>query len=232
MLVGIVLIGFAGWPTPTFAQHAAADPGAGAQRLWLGVGLGSATVRSVAPAPAAGRGAVAASLDIGYRVTPQWGLGLEFGTVAPVHGCADVNCSGTVAAFAPNISRMFAFGEFRPQHSGWRLRAGAGVSNFCYRRHWAPGAWSWVDTLNLLLNDQSINNETVSGSGAYRCDARNHALGGALSLGYDRPAAQGTPLSMGLRLSAEAANFGATPAVGLPAFRHRALMLTLQLNIN
>jgi len=71
----------------------------------------------------------------------------------------------------------------------------------------------------MMLNGDS-GNETVGGSGGYRCDARMNALGGVVSVGYDWPVAANAPLSMGLRLSAETADFRDTPAIGLPAFRH------------
>ncbi len=204
------------------------------QRWWLGAGIGGADVRSLAPAPSAGRRAVAASVDFGYRLTPQWGLGFEFGTTVPVDGCADWQCAGTADRFAPAFTRMLAFGEFRPRDSGLSLRAGAGVSRFCYSRHWSGSAWSWGDTLGALLTGllEDEPDVTTDGSGAYRCDARMKALGGAVSLGYDWPVRAGAPVSVGLRLTAEAAGFGATPAIDLPAFHHRALMLTLHLSIN
>jgi hypothetical protein len=37
---------------------------------------------------------------------------------------------------------------------------------------------------------------------------------------------------MGVRLSAEAARFSGSPASGMPAFGHRAVMLTLHLRVN
>jgi hypothetical protein len=80
--------------------------------------------------------------------------------------------------------------------------------------------------------DNDSDTETFGGSGGYRCDARMKALGGVVSVGYNWPVARGAPVAVGLRLTAEAANFGATQAIGLPAFRHRAVMLTLHLNIN
>jgi hypothetical protein len=214
---------------PVFAQED--DP---AQGWWLGVGVGASSVKSLVPAPSAGRDALVASIDLGYRVTPQWGLGLEFGAVVPVDGCKDWQCAGTPAAFAPSFTHTMAFGEFRPRDSGWRIRAGAGLSRFCYSRHWSSSAWSFGDTLDVLLAValDGDADETFGGGGAWRCDARMKALGGAVSVGYDWPVAEGEPVSVGLRLSAEAANFGPTPAIGLPGFKHRALMLTLHLNIN
>jgi hypothetical protein len=231
----VVLAGLLAWSASVHAQGAGQwkdDPGSA---WWLSVGAGGADVRSLSPAPSAGRGGVAASIDFGYRFTPQWGLGFEFGAVAPTSGCPDWECAGTVAEFAPSFTRMFAFGEFRPRDTGWRFRAGAGVSRFCHHRYWSSSAWSWGDTLDVMLSgllDVGPEYETYGGSGAWRCDARVNALGGAVSMGYDWPVAEGSPVSVGVRLSAEAANFDATPSIGLPAFRHRALMLTLHLNIN
>jgi hypothetical protein len=202
---------------------------------WLSVGAGGADVRTLSPAPSAGRNALAASIDFGYRFTPQWGLGFEFGAVVPTSGCPDWECASSVAEFAPSFTRMFAFGEYRPRNSGLRFRAGAGVSRFCHHRYWSTSAWSWGDTVDVMLSgllDVGPEYETFGGSGAWRCDARMNALGGSVSMGYDWPVAEGSPVSMGVRLSAEAANFDATPSIGLPAFRHRALMLTLHLNIN
>lgn len=217
-----MLAGIAVWSAPALAQ--ASD------RWWLGADLGGATVESLAPAPSAGRTAVAASLEFGYRLTPQLGLGFEYGGVVPPGGCAEFGCGSSPADFAPNFTRLFAFGEFRPRDSGWRIRAGAGVSRFCYSQHWDSSAWGWGDTLNVILFGDE--DDTFEGSGAFRCDARMKALGGAVSVGYDWPAKDGAPLSVGWRLSAEVANFDATPAINLPAFRHRAVMLTLHLNIN
>jgi hypothetical protein len=226
----VLLAAMAALSTPVFAESE--DQ---ALRWWLGAGVGVGSVKSLAPAPSTGRDAVAASVDLGYRLTPEWGLGMEFGALVPMNGCLDWQCADTPAAFAPSFTRIMAFGEFRPADSGWRFRAGAGVSRFCYSRHWSDSAWSIGDTLDLLLAaafDDDQYGETVGGSGAYRCDARMKALGGVVSAGYDWSVSRDKPVSVGIRLSAEAANFGPTSAIGLPAFRHRALMLTLHMSIN
>jgi hypothetical protein len=226
----VLLAAIAAVSAPVFAENG--DDAAG---WWLGAGMGVGSLKSLAPAPSAGRDAVAASFDLGYHLTPQWGLGMEFAALVPMDGCLDWQCAATPASFAPSFTRITGFGEYRPDDSGWRIRAGAGVSRFCYSRHWSSSAWSIGDTLDLLLAaalDDDQYGETLGGSGAYRCDARMKALGGVLSVGYDWPVSPNRPVSVGLRLSAEAANFGPTPALGLPAFRHRALMMTLHLNIN
>jgi hypothetical protein len=223
------------WSASAQAQDVGNPDNQSFRPWWISVGGGGADLRTHAAAPYAGRNAWGGSIDFGYRFSPQWGLGFEFGAVAPVSGCPDFECATSIADFAPSFTRMFAFGEFRPRNSGWRFRAGAGVSRFCHHRYWSESAWSWADTLDVVVSgllDEGPEYETFGGSGAWRCDARVKALGGAVSMGYDWAVARDSPLSMGVRLSAEAANFGATPVIGLPAFRHRAVMLTLHLNIN
>lgn len=198
---------------------------------WLGFGLGAGSINSLAPAPAADRDAVAASIEFGYRMTRDWGAGLELGTVIPVSGCADWSCAESQADFAPRFSRFFAFGEFRPPDSGWRLRAGIGISRFCYQRHWSSDGWSLLDTL-LFLFDEDYLHYSDGGSGAYHCDASRNALGGSVSAGYDWRVARGTPLSMGVRITAEAANYGEIRSIDLPRFKHRSVTLTVHLNLN
>lgn len=200
------------------------------QPFWLGVGVGGAAVNSLQPAPSAGRDALAASIELGYRLTPEWGMGLEYGGVLPLSGCAQWQCGQSRADFAPNFTRLFAFGEYRTGESGLSVRGGFGVSRFCYQRHWSEHAWSWIDTLDLLLSDDDYYSND-RGSGAWRCDAAGKALGAAVSLGYDWPVARNS-VSMGVRLTAEAANFAGAPAAELPSFRHRAVSLTLHLNLH
>jgi hypothetical protein len=198
---------------------------------WLSVGVGGATVKSLAPSPAAGLEGVAGSIEVGYRFTPEWGVGLDFGAIAPVGGCAYWDCASPPQEFAPNFTRVFAFGEFRPRDSGWRFRASAGVSRFCYSRYWSDSAWNWGDFAMMLLDEDYLA-DTIGGSGAYRCDGRTRAMGGSLMVGYDWAVTPKAPVSIGVRLTAEAANFGATDQIGVPAFRHRAVTLSLHLNLN
>lgn len=223
----------------SLAAAALLAPGpAVAQRLdepvgpwWVGVGVGAGSIQSLAPAPAAHRDAVAASIEFGYRMTPAWGAGLELGTMVPLTGCADWQCAESREEFAPRFNRLHAFAEFRAPASGLRLRAGFGVSRFCYQRHWSSDAWSLLDTMLFLLDDDYLLYGD-GGSGAWRCDASRKALGGSVSAGYDWRLARGTPLTMGVRLTAEAANYSGIRAIDLPRFRHRAVFLTLHLNVN
>jgi hypothetical protein len=197
--------------------------------FWLGIGVGGAAVNSLAPAPSADREAMAASIEFGYRPTPDWGVGLEYGGVLPFEGCAQWDCGESRADFAPNFTRFFAFGEYRPRDSGLRLRAGFGVSRFCYARYWSEDAWSWGDIIHLMIDDDYLE-YGEGGSGAWRCEASRQALGGSVSLGYDWPLADNTA-SMGVRLTAEAANFARTPGTDLPSFRHRAVLFTVHFNL-
>jgi hypothetical protein len=211
-------------PLISIAQQPANGRGGGPP-FWLGASVGGASVNSLAPAPSAGREGLAASIEVGYRPAPDWGVGLEYGGVLPFSGCAQLGCGESGADFAPNFTRFFAFGEFRPRNSGLRLRAGFGVSRFCYRRYWSEEAWNWFDTLMLALDEDY----SEGGSGAWRCDASRQALGGSVSLGYDWPVAAGA--AMGVRLTAEAANYARSPAMDLPSFRHRAVLLSVHINL-
>jgi hypothetical protein len=158
----------------------------------------------------------------------DFGLGVELGAVAPLSGCRDWPC-GAATDFAPSFTRVFAFGEYRPGDSGLRLRAGLGMSRFCYQRHWDTNAWSMFDTVMLLIDEDYV--QPTGGSGAYRCDAARKTLGGSVSIGYDWRL-RDSPLQMGVRLSGEAANYSASPVADLPGFRHRAVILTLHLRLN
>ncbi|MDQ2640101.1 MAG: hypothetical protein M3Y79_05940 [Pseudomonadota bacterium] len=216
-------------PLPGLSAVAVAQEREPSQRWWAGVGVGGGSVESLAPAPSAGRSAVDGSLEVGYRLTSSWGLGMELGALAPVSGCREAGCSDVQGEFAPAFNRLFAFGEFRPRNSGLRLRAGMGLSRFCYTRHWDEDAWSMLDTLMLLFDEDYLY---TSGSGSWRCDAARRALGGAVSVGYDWRAGRNAPVSLGVRVTAEAARFSASPAAGLPAFHHRAVMLSLHLLVH
>jgi hypothetical protein len=198
-------------------------------RVWFGVGLGGGEVKSLAPSPAADSSFVAGSIEVGYRLRPEWGIGLELGAIGPLAGCEEWDCGTTPESFAPNFSRLMAFGEYRPVDSGLRVRAGFGVSRFCYERSWNEDGWSPFDFVMALIDESYLID---GGSGSWRCDGTRHALGGSVSIGYDWRLARNAPLLMGVRLTAEGANYPATRSIGLPKFRHRAVMLTLQVQVN
>lgn len=208
--------------SPALSQHDPDRP-----PFWIGAGLGGGAVQSLQPAPSAGRNFLAASVEAGYRFNRHWGAGVELGALVPFTGCEQWQCGDSSADFAPAFTRMFAFAEYRPASQGWHVRAGAGLSRFCYQSHYSKDAWSWIDTLNLLFDDDYLYS---GGTGAWQCDARHHALGGAVSVGYDWPL-RTLPATMGVRLTAEAADFAGKPEVTMPSFRHRALMLTLHFNL-
>lgn len=205
---------------PAAAQNASSQHDAAP--VWLGVGLGHGTFRSLDPAPSAGREGLVASLEFGYRLNRDFGVGLEVSGLLPFSGCSQWECGENRADFAPDFSRFSAFAEYRPGRTGLRLRAGLGMSRFCYRSHWSDSAWSWFDALMVVLVDEDHD----FGSGAMRCDAAQRALGGSVSVSYDW-ALKRAPATMGVRLSAEAANYKGEPRVDMPAFRHRAVMMSL-----
>lgn len=205
------------------------DPGA--RRVWVGAGLGGGKVKSQAPSPAAGSGFVSASVEVGYRLQRNWGIGMELGAIGPTSGCEEWNCGSSPASFAPNFSRLMAFGEYRPRDSGLRIRAGFGASRFCYERSWDGNAWSPFDFVMALIDDNYLL-AADGGSGAWRCDRSRHALGGSVSVGYDWRVDRGSPLLMGVRLSAEGANYPETRRIDVPKFRHRAVTLSLQMQLN
>jgi hypothetical protein len=197
---------------------------------WLGVGLGGGAVKSTAPAPSAGRDAFGASVDAGVRITPEWGLGIEYGVVAPGGGCGGHHCTPASPDFAPDFTRWFLVGEYRPPGAdrGWRLRAGVGVSNMCYR-HYRTTQSAWERFLEALLFDD-YDDDYDTDRTYWSCKSLS-ALGGAVSLGYQWEL-EDTHSSIGLQLRAEGANFAASSKAGTPAFRHRAVMLQVQFNIN
>lgn len=229
-----ILAGLASWSAPAMAQY---DPGSwkdeSARGWWLGAGIGTASIGSASHGPSAGRGGFAASVDFGYRLTPQWGLGFEYGGVMPVNGCANWDCPEGKAEFSPNFTHLLAFGEYRPRQTGWRFRAGLGVARFCSSKQWSDTAFGWGDVLEIFIT-AALDGEThgENSGGGYLCEGRVNALTGVASVGYDWSVSAHSPVTMGVRLSAEAAKFSESPAISVPAFRYRAVMLTLHLNIN
>jgi hypothetical protein len=215
-------------PVLAHAQSPVYDDDLARYGYWLSVGLGGGTVKSAAPAPSAGRDAFGASIDTGIRFTPAWGIGLEYGIVAPGSGCGGHHCSPSEPEFAPDFTRWFLIGEYRPPNDRrLRLRVGVGVSNMCYSHYRAEGASAWQEFLEaVLFDDYDVDTEGTHWS----CKSLS-ALGGSVSLGYQWEL-EDTHSSIGLQLRAEGANFAASSKAGTPAFRHRAVMLQVQFNIN
>lgn len=215
------------WPAFAAAQSGYYPEDFEAERYWLGVGLGGGAVKSAAPAPAADRNAFGASIDVGIRITPQWGVGLEYGVVAPFGGCGGHHCTPDTPGFAPDFTRWFLIGEYRPPGAdrGWRLRAGVGVSSMCYR-YYRTEASDWEEFLEAILFDDYDDDHRTHWS----CKSLS-TLGGSLSLGYQWEL-EDRGSSIGLQLRGEAANFGASTRAGTPAFRHRAVVLQIQFNLN
>lgn len=219
MLLGPVL---AHAQAPYYDDDFARDP------YWLSVGIGGGAVTSTSRAPSAKRDAFGASIDAGIRFTPHWGIGLEYGVVAPVSGCGEHHCSPSEPEFAPDFTRWFLIGEYRPPgNRGLRLRAGVGVSSMCYDHYRAEGASAWEEFLEaVLLDDYDVDSD-----GSHWACRSLSALGGSVSLGYQWEL-KDTHGSIGLQLRAEGANFAASNKAGTPAFRHRAVMMQVQFNIN
>jgi hypothetical protein len=194
--------------------------------VWLGVGFGGGRLQSAAPAPAADRAAYSFSVDVGTRITPNWGLGLEYGLVMPQGGCGGHSCTPQSSGFAPNFSHWFLIAEHRRPYSGVRLRVGAGVSGMCYRYYRAHGDF-WEEFLEaLVFGDDNVDPD------ATHWDCKQlHALGGLVSVGYQWPVSDGEG-SIGVQLRGEMAEFAASSTAGTPKFKHRAVMLQLQFNVN
>jgi hypothetical protein len=133
--------------------------------------------------------------------------------------------------FAPDFTRWFLIGEYRPPGAdrGWRLRAGVGVSNMCYR-HYKTTQSAWERFIEYLLFDDEDYYDYSADRTYWSCKSLS-ALGGSVSVGYQWEL-KDTRTSVGLQLRGEAANYAASTTAGTPAFRHRALMLQVQFNIN
>lgn len=228
-----VLAALASWSAPAMAQY---NPGSWdnepAPGWWLGAGIGAASIGAASHGPSAGRGGFAASVDFGYRFTPQWGLGFEYGGVMPAGGCENWNCPGGMAQFSPNFTHLLAFGEYRPRQTGWRFRAGLGAARFCSSKQWSDTAFGWGDVVEIFISAALDGDADGIHNGGYLCEGRVTALTGVASVGYDWQVRPHSPVTMGVRLSGEAAKFAETPAIGAPAFRYRAVMVTLHLNFN
>jgi len=191
--------------------------------VWVGMGLGTGKVVSAAPAPSADHHGFVFSLDVGYRFNPQLGLGLEFGVIAPYHGCHRLGCTATSTDFAPGFHHWFAIGEFRPSNTGWRLRAGAGISTMCYE-YYKSRESAFEKLINVFLGGDVSTNYSIS------CNSLK-AFGAGASIGYQWPVGRAAG-SVGVQLRGETAKYAASAKAGTSAFRHRGVALQLQLNFN
>ncbi|HTQ35633.1 MAG TPA: hypothetical protein VMH77_01245 [Steroidobacteraceae bacterium] len=217
---------FAGGQSPaTAAAQALYYSNFDGHRIWVGVGVGNGTVESAAPAPAAGLSAFAGSIDAGYRITREWGLGIDVGVIAPLGGCGGHQCSPAQYDFAPDFAHWFLLSEYRPG-GGWRLRAGAGISSMCYH-YYKGSAPSWEYVVAVLLDDSDYDPDAPQ----WRCNSLS-AFGASASIGYQWRIGRDSPASVGLQLRGEMADFAASSNAGTPAFRHRAVTLQMQFAFN
>jgi hypothetical protein len=212
------------WPALAAARSFALDEDPGTP-WWLGLGFGSGTITSTAPAPSADRSGIAASIDGGFRFSPEWGLGLEFGVVGPASGCNGRGCSYGEPHFAPDFTHWFLIGELRPGNGGMRLHVGAGLTSMCYSYYDAERP-TWEVFLDAVIFGDPVDDMRTT----RQCD-HLHAFGASASVGYQWPLRY-SHTSLGVQLRAEAANFAASTRALTPAFHHRALALQLQLNFN
>jgi hypothetical protein len=196
-------------------------------RLWLGLGIGGGSITSTAPAPSADRDSIAASIDVGVRITPEWGVGLEFGVVSPTSGCDGQGCAPVLPGFAPNFTRWFLLGEYRPGGAGMRIRAGAGLSSMCYRFYETDHLSTW-EIIGTALLGGDVDSDSGRGTG---CD-RLRTFGAAVSVGYQWWLGEDAPVSLGLQLRGETAKFAASSKARTPQFRHSAVMMQLQFIFN
>ena len=191
--------------------------------FWVSGGLGAGQVVSGSHAPSADRSGFTLNIDVGRRFNSQWGLGLEFGAIAPSGGCDGLSCTTASPDFAPSFSHLFAVGEYRPANSGWRLRGGAGLSSMCYSWY-KSHVNAFEKFINVLLGEDDPTDYSV------RC--RNlTALGISAAVGYQFSFPD-SHTSLGLQLRGEAANYSASAKAGLPAFHHRAVVLLAVLSFN
>jgi hypothetical protein len=201
---------------PALADEFPTDAGG---RGWLEGGLGAAELTTRAAELPGRHGAAVLNIAAGYRVTPQLGVGLEFTSSAPLSSCNQWDCGGRSWDFKPGFNRFSAFGEMRFFQGRVRLRVGAGDASYCY---------AGDSTLDLWYTVFEPDGDVQVSS----CSAVHRFVRSA-SVGYHwRMGDQSTPLTAGFRLGWEGANFHSKTSVGLPAFKYRAVTLTLQLSFN
>lgn len=223
MLIAMLCPMLSAAATPDYSRYYTDE---GYPGWWAGIGAGGGSITSDSQAPSADRSAFTGNIEIGYRLSRNWGLGVEYGVIAPGHGCDREGCSTTSPDFAPDFTRWFLLGEYRPDNSGLRLRASAGVSYMCYSYFTGRrSAWNKFWDAVLFGSD----GEYDVGDTKRSCNSL-HTMGAALSVGYQW-STEGQS-SVGLQLRGEAANYDASSKAGTPAFRHRAVMMQVQFNFN
>jgi hypothetical protein len=151
---------------------------------------------------APGNTGLALTLEGGWRITPHWGLGLELGMNMTDPSCKI--CGTDAGNRKTQFNHLFLVAEYRPRESGWRLRAGAGESEIDVY-YW--DGWEYI-----------TNSVTTFGMG--------------LSAGYQWRLGSDSPLSLGVRLSGETANFPARSNLGTAPVPYSATTLTVQLVFN
>jgi hypothetical protein len=99
----------------------------------------------------------------------------------------------------------------------------------CYSYYKTEGS-GWEEFLEFLEVVLFDDHDDDSSGPHWNCKSLS-ALGGSVSVGYQWEI-EHSRTSIGVQLRAEAANFAASNKAGTPAFRHRAVMLQIQLNLN
>lgn len=151
---------------------------------------------------APGDTAFAFTLEAGMHITPHWGLGLELGANMTGSGCKF--CGPYGGGLNSEFDHFFLVGEYRPKEYGWRLRAGVGMS--AYDLSYGYG----MDYPSYTVN----------------------TFGAGLSAGYQWRLGTMSLLSLGVRLSGEAAHFPARNNLDIAAVPYSAVTLTGQLFFN
>jgi hypothetical protein len=148
---------------------------------WFGGGLGEAQLGSKLQDPGAADSGMNVNLELGLEVTPRWGLGIEIGgnTFNSTNLCNQKSCIDLGGGAYDEFDHFYAFGEYRPKNSGWRLRAAAGYAAYC-------------TGLNQVWGD---------------CFDTRTTVGASASVGYDWRWSATSPVRFGLRLSGETARF-------------------------
>jgi hypothetical protein len=151
---------------------------------------------------APGETAFAFTLEAGMRITPHWGLGLELGANMAGSGCSF--CGPYGGGLNTEFDHFFLVGEYRPKEYGWRLRAGVGVS--AYDLSYGYG----MDYPSYTVN----------------------TFGAGLSAGYQWRLHTVSAMSLGVRLSGEAAHFTPRSNLDTGSVSYSAVTLTVQLAFN